>query len=43
MEITFLRKDRTQWHKPSTVFPHPLDHPNFAGKPNVVLPDCWHR
>jgi hypothetical protein len=43
MEITFLRRDRAQWHKQSTVFPHPLDCPNDAGKPDVVLPDCWYR
>jgi hypothetical protein len=43
MEITFLRKDRPQWRKRSSVFPHPLDDPNIVGKPNVVLPECWYR
>jgi hypothetical protein len=43
MEITFLRKDRPRWHEHGTVFPHPLDQPNFAEKPDVILPDCWHR
>jgi hypothetical protein len=43
MEITFLRKDRVKWRKQSSVFPHPLDHPNVAGRPDVVLPDCWYR
>jgi len=43
MEITFLRRDRVQWCKRSAVFPHPLDQPNLADKPNLVLPPCWYR
>ena len=43
MEMTFLRKDRVKWRKPSANFPHPLDHPNIADKPNVVLPASWYR
>lgn len=41
MEFTFLRNDRLRPGGPPLVFPHPLDSPCIAGKPDVVLPRCW--
>lgn len=43
MEMTFLRRDRSQQRRPSTTFPHPLDRSNLASRPELVLPACWHR
>jgi len=43
VEITFLRRDRIRWREANLVFPHPLDRPNVAIIPDVVLPSCWYR
>jgi len=38
MEITFLRKDRSQNTGPAGRFPHPLDDPCSPSRPDIVLP-----
>lgn len=43
MEMSFLRKDRVQWRKPSTHFPNPLDRPSVPSRRDLVLPACWYR
>lgn len=43
MEITFLRRDRVRSSQRSELFPHPLDQPNCADAPDIVLPACWFR
>jgi len=43
LEITFLRRDRVRSSERCEVFPHPLDQPNCADGPDIVLPDCWFR
>ena len=42
MEITFLRRDRVRASQRSELFPHPLDQPNCADAPDMVLPACWY-
>lgn len=41
MEFTFLRNDRLRPSGTPLVFPHPLDSPCLASKPELVLPRCW--
>jgi len=41
MEFTFHRKDRARTRRPAEAFPHPLDRPNIAGRPDILLPACW--
>ena len=40
-ELTFLRKDRAEPLGYCELFPHPLDQPNLAHKPDLVLPPQW--
>jgi len=42
LEITFLRKDRANFEKYQTDFPHELDFDNDTSKPTVILPEHWH-
>jgi hypothetical protein len=41
LEFTFLRRDRITLTNRATTFPHPLDRPNLADHPDVVLPPEW--
>lgn len=41
LEITFLLKDRANFNKYQTHFPHKLDFDNTQ-KPTVILPEQWH-
>jgi Methyltransferase FkbM domain len=41
LEVTLLRKDRIAAKSPATCFPHPLDQPNTAALPEVILPVAW--
>ncbi len=36
-----LRKDRAEPKRFATSFPHPLDRPNLASKPDLALPPAW--
>lgn len=41
-ELTFLRRDRAEMLGYCNLFPHPLDSPNLAKKPDIILPrDCY--
>ena len=42
MEFTFYRKDRSFFEYRSLAYPHPLDAPNAADRPNLALPKCWY-
>lgn len=42
LEFTFHRRDRATFSSRPLVFPHPLDVPNDARVPDVVLPPIWH-
>ena len=41
MEFTFLRKDRIEKKSPELNFPHPLDRPCVANKPDYALASFW--
>lgn len=49
LEVSFLRRDRLSALAGSVprsdmtppTFPHPLDQPNIASKPEIVLPESW--
>ncbi|EIA10417.1 hypothetical protein [Flavobacterium frigoris] len=41
-ESTFLRKDRIQYKKHQTVFPHELDYDN-TDRNHIVVPKNWHK
>lgn len=41
MEFTFARRRDTEIVGAWSGFPHPLDQPNLAHKPPLVLPSCW--
>ncbi|WP_286910430.1 FkbM family methyltransferase [Roseovarius sp.] len=43
MEITFVRNDMIAAHKTDgpIQLPHPLDRPNVAEKPDIIMPDIW--
>jgi Methyltransferase FkbM domain len=42
MEFTFYRKDRGIFQYRCLAYPHPLDAPNVADRPNLTLPKCWY-
>jgi hypothetical protein len=42
MEFTFYRRDRAVFQPVQSRFPHPLDRPNRADRPEVILPAIWH-
>lgn len=43
LELTFLRKDRTEKRTPVNSFPHPLDHKNIEDLDDFALPKCWYQ
>lgn len=43
LEVTLLRRDRLRPGSGPLRFPHPLDRPCKADRPEAVLPDCWYR
>lgn len=42
LEMTLLRKDRVERRTPVTALPHPLDVPNNAFVPELVLAPYWY-
>lgn len=40
-EMTFIRKDRVKHTEPCSIFPHALDRPNLADRPDLILPREW--
>ena len=42
LEMTFLRRDRSEVLGYAKQFPHPLDRKNMADRPDVVLPTGWY-
>lgn len=40
LEVTLLRKDRSDTSGAVTQFPHPLDRSNVLGQPDYLLPEC---
>jgi hypothetical protein len=42
LEVTFLRKDRSECLDKVWQLPHPLDKDNVRGLPSIRLPRCWY-
>lgn len=42
IEMTFLRRDRSDALGACLTFPHPLDRPNSRAVDDFPLPTCWH-
>lgn len=42
IEVSFLRKDRSETLGPVTQYPHPLDIISNPLKPELILPAAWH-
>lgn len=43
MEVTLLRKDRTQTRRPVQMLPHSLDRKNVPDFADYALPACWYK